>query len=442
MTTSTNDSGDQPLNTQVPKSSNARKSTTEFAVPDELVNNAPPLAKAILEFCNLNLPLSTSIIKLNSKFSKGHIEELADYLGFDVKPLADGKKQYKNLPLLIHRCLLRLKSFLPATCGACKERYTVDNKKVPLFRCWMCSQGSHDCETMERMHAAVYSISHITMDVDGYNHDWTCCECKERHDLSLMSKVPVLAKTEETKEVTDVNNEGEIREESHNDEVQQDQNVTNKSPCMHLAKGRCRHGMSGKKEVDGKVCPFLHRRVCRKYKTHGLHSRHGCKQGKNCTKLHPKLCEGSQRKMKERLCVKEDCPHLHLKGTRRTPLSQDRNGQHTRQASETTPRLPISSSPPRPVSQQNPDQLQSGFLSIVLKEVRNAREESLRQADRMEEIMSQLGATHDDSLPHPQIIQTVHPQPVHYTLPGGMMLTQGAHRQTTAQIQQSRRSSY
>eukprot|EP00116_Pleurobrachia_bachei_P009630 sb/3469892/ len=218
---------------------------------------------------------------------------------------------------------------------------------------------------------------------------------------------------------------------------------------MHLAKGRCRQGMSGKKEVDGKVCPFLHRRVCRRYKAHGLHSRHGCKQGKNCPRLHPKLCEGSQRKVKERLCLKEDCPHLHLKGTRRTAPGPEKHGHGNKeehrpevQAWGTAPKLPVGNPPPRPPSQQNPDQLQSGFLSIVLKEVRNAREETLRQADRMEEIMSQLGATHDESFTHPQIIQTVHPQPVHYTIPGGMMMTQSPHHKPSTKIQQSRRSLY
>jgi hypothetical protein len=208
--------------------------------------------------------------------------------------------------------------------------------------------------------------------------------------------------------------------------------------------------------VNGVICRFTHLKVCRKFRLYGSHSRHGCKLGAKCSKLHPKLCEGSQRRIKERQCLNPDCPHLHLKGTRRKEDNPERKERqdivgktrnpntHTNDHSERVQdeHLPFGSPPLRPGSQQNPGHLQSGFLSIVLKEVRNAREESLRQADRMEEILSQLGPTHNESILHNQLAHHLpaHP-PVQYTLPTGT-LTQGVHRQLLTQTLPSQRLSF
>ena len=431
-----------------------KKEPVKTVIPEFLLAEAPPRAKAVLEFynkleCKVDAMLSESIIKIKSKFGAPFIEELATYLSLDVRQ-TENEKGYRNIPVLIHRCLLKVRSYTPSTCGVCLENYCVEKDTVPVFTCWMCFQGSHDCEGVAKIFSTLYTI---TQSLTGFN--WTCHSCTEKGSLDLMSRIPVIPGKDDPVIVSD-----EISDPPGTAaEVVAKEVSTGESSgisCSFLAEGYCRHGISGKKEVDGKTCRFTHRKVCRKFKLYGSHSRHGCKLGAKCSKLHPKLCEGSQRRIKERQCLNSDCPHLHLKGTRRKEENPERRERQeiarpTRKTSSHDHRersvhaenLPLSRSPLRPVTQQNPEHLQSGFLSIVLKEVRNAREESLRQADRMEEILSQLGPTHNESILHSQLAHHVQVhQPVQYTLPSGVTMTQGAHRQLPTQILSSQRSSY
>ena len=418
-------------------------SKQKTAMPKDLVTNAPPLAKEVLNYCDIDATSFEHAKKLNNKFTVAHIQELAEYLKFDLTPRPDStsKKGYRNLKVLVHRCLLKIKSYtFPSTCGACKEQYTVDHSKVPSFTCWICMQGSHECEATLKTKSTLQSLSG---GLQGFH--WLCAPCCEKTDTSLSSMNPFANEKERLDPALDVVTEAQV---TAKDESGAGLTITHatKKPCPYLANGRCRHGMSGKIEIDGKTCPHLHRKVCRRYKMNGLGSKYGCKKGKDCTKLHPKLCEGSRRKMKDRICVEKDCPHLHLKGTRRTtsatspedpaPLSYRRVTRSSESAANY--QVPMSSSPLRPASQQSPQHVQSGFLSIFLKEVRDAREESLRQADRMDEIMAQLIESQDES---PMLHSQVIPQSLQYPIPRGMTLTQGL-RKPILSPQTSRRCSY
>ena len=69
-----------------------------------------------------------------------------------------------------------------------------------------------------------------------------------------------------------------------------------KKPCRYFAKNQCRHGFKGKTEYNGvKECPFLHLDTCRNLMNNGF-MKGGCKKGKDCGKLHPKMCPFFKRK--------------------------------------------------------------------------------------------------------------------------------------------------
>ena len=81
--------------------------------------------------------------------------------------------------------ILGLHSFLPSHCSECNECYTVsvsDDHK-PLFQCFMCFQGSHDCDPVKSKHEA--------MNTGGIGllsgHVWLCYEC-------LISSNPIKAR--------------------------------------------------------------------------------------------------------------------------------------------------------------------------------------------------------------------------------------------------------
>ena len=62
------------------------------------------------------------------------------------------------------------------------------------------------------------------------------------------------------------------------------------SICKFYRQGRCKHGISGKK--DG-LCQYKHPKVCQKFIANGPKARRGCRQGENCRFFHPRLCNSS-----------------------------------------------------------------------------------------------------------------------------------------------------
>ena len=65
--------------------------------------------------------------------------------------------------------------------------------------------------------------------------------------------------------------------------------------CLHLTRGYCYHGLSGKKSYGGrKECKFFHPRSCAKLLRGGFKtSAGGCKDGRACREFHPKMCRRS-----------------------------------------------------------------------------------------------------------------------------------------------------
>ena len=97
--------------------------------------------------------------------------------------------------------------------------------------------------------------------------------------------------------------------------------------CSFYRKGRCRHGISGKKLVYEKECKFSHPKKCAKYCRYGNDRYQGC-QG-SCGFFHPMLCYNSIRYKR---CNNRECTFQHLLGTEleRSPthssLYSGRNG--------------------------------------------------------------------------------------------------------------------
>ena len=127
---------------------------------------------------------------------------------------------------------------------------------------------------------------------------------KAAHELENSSLVE--------KSGTDMTSEkknGNIANKDHNGE-KPDLNICNK-----YRRGSCPHGISGKKVIDGKKCIYDHPNICFKYRRAGNDKRYGCKQGKDCKWFHPLLCRSANSQNK--VCPKEACTFLHVRGTRR-----------------------------------------------------------------------------------------------------------------------------
>ena len=81
-----------------------------------------------------------------------------------------------------------------------------------------------------------------------------------------------------------------------------------KKVCTFHLQGRCKFGMRGQKEEDGKLkmCPFFHPKVCDKFLEFGNAMQFGCNTG--CKRLHPKMCQNVIK------CDKK-CGNYHMTNT-------------------------------------------------------------------------------------------------------------------------------
>ncbi len=124
--------------------------------------------------------------------------------------------------------------------------------------------------------------------------------------------------------------------------------------CEKLKHGKCPHGKTGKKKVNGVTCNNAHPlNRCFRYCSFGPKDRKGCPRGLNCFYFHPMLCMSSVR---HRKCFNENCTYVHLKGTFRkkeTAIPQQKNTRpvpskvpQKKQAKKTGAKQPVAPRPP------------------------------------------------------------------------------------------------
>ena len=92
------------------------------------------------------------------------------------------------------------------------------------------------------------------------------------------------------------------------------ENYAKKAPiCSFLVRGTCRHGSSGKKIVNDKVCQFSHLRKCKYFCKYGSDTIRGC-TNRHCKFLHPFLCNSA---IEFGECSNPSCTYYHLVDTTR-----------------------------------------------------------------------------------------------------------------------------
>lgn len=248
----------------------------------------------------------------------------ATFFGFNVRD-QDNKKLYRNLGVLSDRIILKIESLFETECLDCNTKYTNKLTDTPLLTCYLCLQGSHDCDSIENKAAALTKLGEAASNV---GVTWLCSGCSKKNDLSLAPKKqvqPNLSSIQEESETNDVTeakeNEDEVTGESEEDRISPRRNRPNDhknahtgSICDAYKRRQCPHGPTGKFLIDGNPCPNAHPPRCFRFCNHGKHPRQGCNKGKECQFWHPILCKFS---IKNKSCSKEECTFYHLKGTRR-----------------------------------------------------------------------------------------------------------------------------
>ena len=285
--------------------------------------------------------------------------------------------QYRS-DALPDELICRVQNLLPDVCLVCKETYCVKLTDKPIASCVRCGQGCHDVcflqamgktkEELDESNNFGVSILNPFAPLGLY---YICGHCKDevipsKDHLKIKKKgIPAnlqAAAQHQSRESTTnaapsgtVNQSALQQDEAASDTSQDGQQdahheqLTDRGPppppeealsqqriarqnnsqppanhqrndgseppvCKFYKQGRCKHGVSGKKEG---VCRYRHPKPCRKFLTSGNHQRRGCTLGSQCQFFHPKMCNSSLR---ERKCYREDCTYMHIKGTIRTDL--------------------------------------------------------------------------------------------------------------------------
>ena len=241
-------------------------------------------------------------------------------------------------------------------CGACESYYTLKKGDRCKFRCSSCGMGSHDCTAV---------VNQPTTNVAGFV--WICFDCVKKHTLeqfteleedadspprsaaSVMSENSLKRKFSEPETALSEKTGDNQKSGGSNDDEKGEQPYR---VCQYYLKKSCRHGWSGKKKVNGKVCTRSHPPKCRKYCNYGSMKKYGCQQGTKCRYFHPPICKSSELKHE---CLKTSCKFQHLRNTRRSLETGENPSQTVRPsqsfadvtmtAAETRPRSPQTSNP-------------------------------------------------------------------------------------------------
>jgi len=280
----------------------------------ELLKDADPDSHRIISAYKYDVTYKKNLSALTvSTFTAAALEKCANYMKITTR---NPGKVYSNKKKLADRIILKIEATFTETCDECQAEYR--NKRddeIPPFTCFLCWQGSHNCAAITEKRKEL--SDNITGDLP-LGLVWTCRGCRMKNDLTPPTKATdTIDAKGETPEPVDEEVEAEKDEEERdsprrNQDLQTSRNEA--TICELYKRHKCPHGLTGKREIEGKPCPDNHPKRCFKYCKFGEKHRHGCNKRKNCDYYHPVLCKYSVR---NRVCTNLDCTYTHLQGTKR-----------------------------------------------------------------------------------------------------------------------------
>ena len=192
----------------------------------------------------------------------------------------------------------------PTLCLKCNTNYvpTRDDHSDEKLKCHNCRRPSHsDCYIDHEDNSKIGII-------------YFCGECMSAKTANALTESLRLHQEQQLTEtpkpqVNETCKPAEKKpEEKGEEEVEQNENA---SDCPLYLKRICPHGLTGRREVNGKSCPLKHRKLCFYFARNGPS---GCHFKKRCKYLHPTVCQNS---LKIKVCLNDACQEFHFKGTQR-----------------------------------------------------------------------------------------------------------------------------
>ena len=292
----------------------------------KLIDKADPPVRPIISAFDISLTRSANVQRLN-KFTVAQLESCAEFLGITLVDKDSFKIFTKSA--LATRIYLAFMALMPAKCGECREDYVIDHQPetAPFFNCFRCFKGSHNCERNRLLHQTLSAMNTPTGFV------WLCEKChgivdpieprkqRSRHTSEALSSFEnQLSDCTNSSDISNMTLEGALSS------TQQPSPLVRPAAappppsniCRRFLNWNCPHGISGKKEIGGKCCPFTHLRVCNQFRISGSTGRRGCKKGTNCAFFHPNICKTT---LESGSCSKKDCAMFHPRLSRKKSSS-------------------------------------------------------------------------------------------------------------------------
>ena len=326
---------------------------------------------------------------------------------------------------LPHELLCRIQNLFPDLCHLCNTKYCVKLGDRPVVSCASCGQGCHNECVLQLLGISQEELSEENqygaallnpnaavgfVYLCGYCQKLVLPQKDKLKQKTAAKRQPVNTATPATgapnggteavvivEEESSVVSEGaantpratptDQHNENNGNHTHTQQVVHSRNEqvdgghatavCKFFRMGRCKHGISGKKDGN---CLYSHPKPCRKFLNNGPKSRGGCTKGTSCTLFHPKICHTSLRK---RTCFREDCKFLHIKGTKRTQEQQESEVANRVNQNQEQHRITSTQARPlREIRQEASNSNQGNFLDIrELKEQMNSISGKLREID-------------------------------------------------------------
>ena len=135
--------------------------------------NCKPIVAAFE--CNKSIEQNSEI--LNDSFKVAQLRDVAQVLNLEIQNKA-GKNLLKKV--LSRNIAMCIKSLMPSKCLQCKDTYAVNLDDTPLFKCHLCTRGSHNCTGLTEFKAALPSSL-----LEGFV--WLCVDCVQKGDADSSS---------------------------------------------------------------------------------------------------------------------------------------------------------------------------------------------------------------------------------------------------------------
>ena len=260
-----------------------------------------------------------NIVNLCATFQKDPLKETVTFLknlapDYPV-PVANLNPKSRNKDEFARDIISFINFLKPTLCLTCNTNYIPlsDDHTNERAKCYICKRPSHkNC----------YDKHQINSDLGVF---FVCSECLSVKAANELNESLQQKTKSDDKTVTEGKPQNEKKDDESlqvEDDINEDSSPSEEMDCPLYKKRSCPHGLTGKREINGKPCKYKHRKLCWHFAEHGPS---GCRFKNKCKFYHPPYCQNS---LTLQTCLNKSCTDFHFKGTQRSSRDDQYKPRH------------------------------------------------------------------------------------------------------------------